>query len=76
LLQEHVAVDDSSQIRSGQGGTTTSSNDIAPASSETIGESARTHADGDLWVTLNDEVFALQPASQSNEADQQYRSVK
>lgn len=59
LLQEHVAVDDSSQIRSEQGGTTTSSNDIAPASSETIGESARTHADGDLWVTLNDEICKM-----------------
>ncbi|CAH0056151.1 unnamed protein product [Clonostachys solani] len=73
LLQEYVAVDDSSKSRSGQEGTTSSNNDIAPAISEAIGEIEGRHVDGDLWVTLNDEVFALQSASKANQTDKQYR---
>jgi hypothetical protein len=76
LLQEYATVDDSSKNRSGQEGTTNSNNDTAPTNSEAIGESAGKHIDGGLWVTLNDEVFTLQSASQATEADEKHRSVK
>ncbi|CAG9989438.1 unnamed protein product [Clonostachys byssicola] len=73
LLQEYATVDESAKSRSGQEGPTNPNNDIPPANSEAISESAGKHVDGGLWVTLNDEVFALQAASQAFEADQQYR---
>jgi hypothetical protein len=72
LLQEFAAVDDGSPSRPGQAATTSSNNkNIASNNTEAIGESQKRHADGDLFLTLNEEVFTLETVSQYNEADQE-----
>ncbi|VUC37328.1 unnamed protein product [Clonostachys rosea] len=59
LLQQYATGDGNSKSISAQDNTATSDSDIAPASSEATSETARRHIDGELWVTLNDEICKM-----------------
>ncbi|KAH8176715.1 short chain dehydrogenase domain-containing protein [Sarocladium implicatum] len=70
LLQEFAAVDDGSPSRPGQAATTSSNNkNIASNNTEAIGESQKRHADGDLFLTLNEEILKMKNLIEQDQSE-------